>query len=64
MTTDHAAAATARLSDGHTRSGVAAGDHPAILWPLLCEMAKAKHYLMSAEFIDGAEAECIGLVTR
>ena len=64
MTTDRAAAATARPSDGHTRSGVAAGDHPAILWPLLCGMAKAKYYLMTAEFIDGAEAERIGLVTR
>jgi len=27
-------------------------------------MAKAKYYLMTAEFIDGAEAERIGLVTR
>jgi enoyl-CoA hydratase len=57
-------ATSARLSDGHTRLGVAAGDHAAILWPLLCGMAKAKYYLMTAEFIDGAEAERIGLVTR
>jgi enoyl-CoA hydratase len=53
-----------RLSDGHTRLGVAAGDHAALLWPLLCGMAKAKYYLMTAEFIDGTEAERIGLVTR
>src|SRR5207245_1966539 len=33
--------ATARLTDGHTRLGVAAGDHAAIIWPLLCGMAKA-----------------------
>ncbi len=57
-------ASSARLSDGHTRLGVAAGDHAAILWPLLCGMAKAKYYLMTAEFIDGVEAERIGLVTR
>jgi enoyl-CoA hydratase len=57
-------AESARLSDGHTRLGVAAGDHAAILWPLLCGMAKAKYYLMTAEFIDGPEAERIGLVTR
>lgn len=57
-------AVSARLSDGHARLGVAAGDHAAILWPLLCGMAKAKYYLMTAEFIDGAEAERIGLVTR
>ncbi len=54
----------ARLSDGHTRLGVAAGDHAALIWPLLCGMSKAKYYLMTAEFIDGREAERIGLVTR
>jgi len=57
-------ARSARLSDGHTRLGVAAGDHAAILWPLLCGMAKAKYYLLTADFIDGVEAERIGLVTR
>jgi len=31
-----------RIIDGHTRLGVAAGDHAAIIWPLLCGMAKAK----------------------
>ena len=56
-------AETARLTDGHTRLGVAAGDHAAILWPLLCGMAKAKYYLLTADFIDGREAERIGLVT-
>src|SRR5581483_6894466 len=35
------AAKNARLIDGHTRLGVAAGDHAAIVWPLLCGMAKA-----------------------
>jgi len=55
---------SARLSDGHARLGVAAGDHAAVLWPLLCGMAKAKYYLLTADFIDGREAERIGLVTR
>ncbi len=53
----------ARLTDGHTRLGVSAGDHAAIIWPLLCGMTKAKYYLMTADFIDGKEAERIGLVT-
>ncbi len=53
----------ARLADGHVRMGVAAGDHAAILWPLLCGMAKAKYYLMTSEFISGPEAERIGLVS-
>jgi len=57
-------AESARLSDGHARLGVAAGDHAALLWPLLCGMARAKYYLMTADFVDGREAERIGLVTR
>lgn len=57
-------ARSARLSDGHARLGVAAGDHAAALWPLLCGMAKAKYYLMTADFVTGEEAERIGLVTR
>ncbi len=52
-----------RITDGHLRLGVAAGDHAVIVWPLLCGMAKAKYYLMTADFIDGKEAERIGLVS-
>ena len=54
---------TARIIDGHTRLGVAAGDHAAICWPLLCGMAKAKYYLLLCETVTGEEAERIGLVT-
>ncbi len=32
----------AKFTDGHVKLGVAAGDHAAIIWPLLCGMAKAK----------------------
>ncbi len=53
-----------RLTDGHLRLGVGAGDHAVLLWPLLCGMAKAKYYLLTADFIDGREAERIGLVSR
>ena len=53
----------ARITDGHLRLGVGAGDHAAIIWPLLCGMAKAKYYLLTADFIDGREAERIGLVS-
>ena len=52
-----------RITDGHIRLGVGAGDHAVIIWPLLCGMAKAKYYLMTADFIDGKEAERIGLVS-
>ena len=57
------AARSAKIVDGHTRLGVAAGDHAAIVWPLLCGMAKAKYYLMLCDPISGEEAERIGLVS-
>ena len=57
------AAPGARIVDGHTKLGVAAGDHAAIVWPLLCGMAKAKYHLLLCEPLDGAEAERIGLVS-
>ncbi|GAA0603948.1 enoyl-CoA hydratase/isomerase family protein [Sporichthya brevicatena] len=55
---------TARIIDGHTRLGVAAGDHAAICWPLLAGMAKAKYYLLTCEPLRGEEAERIGLVSK
>jgi len=54
---------SARIVDGHTKLGVSAGDHAAIVWPLLCGLAKAKYHLLLCEPIDGAEAERIGLVS-
>ena len=53
----------ARIIDGHTRLGVAAGDHSAIIWPLLCGMARAKYYLLLCDAVSGAEAERIGLIS-
>src|ERR1700758_4114794 len=52
-----------RIIDGHTRLGVAAGDHAAIVWPLLCGLAKAKYYLLTCDQILGEEAERIGLIS-
>jgi enoyl-CoA hydratase len=57
------AARNARIIDGHTRLGVAAGDHAALIWPLLCGMAKAKYYLLLCDEVSGEEAERIGLVS-
>jgi len=57
------ASKTAKLVDGHTRLGVAAGDAAAIIWPLLCGMAKAKYYLLTCRPLTGEEAERIGLVS-
>src|SRR5438876_4989027 len=55
------AANSAKLIDGHTKLGVAAGDHAAIIWPLLCGMAKAKYHLLLCEPVHGEEADRIGL---
>jgi enoyl-CoA hydratase len=54
---------SAKILDGHTRLGVAAGDHAVILWPLLCGLAKARYYLLTNEPLSGEEAERIGLVS-
>ena len=57
------ASENARFTDGHVRLGVAAGDHAAVIWPLLVGMAKAKLYLLTADILEAKEAERIGLVS-
>lgn len=54
----------ARLGDGHIKLGVAAGDHAAMIWPLLAGMAKSRYYLLTGEMLTGVEAERIGLVSK
>jgi enoyl-CoA hydratase len=56
------AARQARLLDGHLRIGVVPGDHAAMIWPLLCGMAKAKFFLMTNTPMTGEEAERNNLV--
>ena len=58
------AAEDAKIGDGHVKLGVAAGDHAAIIWPLLIGMAKARYYLLTGEMVSGIEAERIGLVAK
>lgn len=53
----------ARLTDGHVRIGVCPGDHAVMLWPLLCGMARAKHWLLLGETITGDQAAQAGLVS-
>ena len=54
----------AKITDGHVKIGVGAGDHAVVNWPLLCGLAKAKYYLLTADFIDGETADKIGLVSK
>ena len=37
-----------RFTDGHVKLGVAAGDHAAMLWPMMCGLAKARYYLLTS----------------
>jgi len=53
---------TARLADTHVKVGLVAGDGGAIMWPLLVGPSRAKEFLMTGNFITGAEAAKIGLV--
>jgi len=57
------AARDAKILDGHTKIGVPAGDHAALVWPLLCGLAKAKLHLLLGDVLTGEEAERIGLVS-
>ena len=52
----------ARLADTHVRMGLAAGDGGVVIWPWLVGMARAKEYLLTGQWIDGKEADRIGLV--
>ena len=54
---------SARLLDGHTKLGVAAGDHAVLAWPILCGLARARYYLLLCERLDGPAAAEIGLVS-
>lgn len=56
------AAETARIGDPHVRVGLVAGDGGAVIWPLLCGVARAKQYLMTGDLMSAKEAERIGLV--
>jgi len=56
------AAKDAKLFDGHLRIGVVPGDHAAMIWPLLCGLAKAKYHLLTNEPVTGEQAERMNLV--
>jgi enoyl-CoA hydratase len=58
------AASTAVFGDGHTKIGVAAGDHACAIWPLAMGMAKAKLYLLTGELITANAAEKLGLISE
>ena len=58
------AATTAVFGDGHTKIGVAAGDHACAIWPQAMGLAKAKLYLLTGDNIPAPLAEKLGLVSE
>jgi len=54
----------AKIGDTHVKVGLVAGDGGAIIWPLLCGLAKAKEFLMTGDLLTASEAERIGLVNH
>jgi enoyl-CoA hydratase len=50
------------ILDPHVRAGLVAGDGGAVIWPQLIGYARAKHYLMTGEAVNAAEALQMGLV--
>lgn len=58
------ASENAKFGDPHVKVGLVAGDGGAVIWPLLCGLAKAKEYLMTGDLMSAAEAERIGLINH
>jgi len=58
------AADTATFGDGHTKLGVAAGDHPAAVVPRAMGLAQAKLYLLTGDSLPAKLAEQLGLVSE
>lgn len=54
----------AKIGDPHVKVGLVAGDGGAVIWPLLCGLAKAKEYLMTGDPVSATEAERIGLINH
>ncbi|HAN26886.1 MAG TPA: enoyl-CoA hydratase, partial [Haliea salexigens] len=54
----------AKFADPHVSVGLVAGDGGAVIWPQLIGYARAKRYLLTGDFIDGATAAEYGLITE
>ena len=58
------ASPSARFADTHVNAGVVAGDGGAVIWPLLLGPVRAKHYLMTGDFVSAEEALSMGMVNK
>lgn len=53
-----------KIGDPHVKVGITAGDGGAVIWPLLCGVARAKEMLMTGDLIGADEAYRLGLVNH
>ncbi|WGS52845.1 enoyl-CoA hydratase-related protein [Paraburkholderia sp. D15] len=58
------ASPTARFADTHVNAGVVAGDGGAVIWPLLLGPVRARHYLMTGDFVNADEALAMGMINK
>lgn len=58
------ASPAARFADTHVNAGVVAGDGGAVIWPLLLGPVRAKHYLMTGDFVSADEALAMGMINK
>lgn len=58
------ASPTARFADTHVNAGVVAGDGGAVIWPLLLGPVRARHYLMTGDFVSAEEALAMGMINK
>jgi enoyl-CoA hydratase len=54
----------AKIGDPHVKIGITAGDGGAVIWPLLCGVARAKEMLMTGDTLSADEAYKLGLVNH
>jgi len=54
----------AKIGDPHVKVGITAGDGGAVIWPLLCGVARAKEMLMTGDLLSADEAYRLGLVNH
>jgi enoyl-CoA hydratase len=55
---------SARFADTHVTAGVVAGDGGAVIWPLLLGPVRAKHFLMTGDFISAEDAAAAGMINK
>ena len=54
----------AKIADPHVKLGITAGDGGAVIWPLLCGVARAKEMLMTGDTLSADQAYKLGLVNH